>query len=179
MNHTKNIIGFFETISTDKRLNPSHISMYVSLFQFWSQNSFQNPFRIERIEIMRTSKIRSVATYHKCIKELHLSGYIVYSPSYDPYRGSLVEISDFREKKDFRRESFHKKLSVSSSTLFSAPKFNEVELYFNERDLTSAKADEFYSFYESQDWKLYNKRPMTSWQAAARNWISKGKRIGA
>lgn len=179
MRHTKNIIGFFEEIIGDKRLNPSHISLYVSLFQCWSLNSYHSPFRIERIAIMRAGRIRSLATYHKCIRELHSTGYINYSPSYDPYKGSLVEINDFRENKDFRRESFHKKLSLSISTLFSAPKFNEVELYFNERDLPSTEADEFYSFYESQHWKLYNKRPMTSWKAAARNWISKSKRIGS
>lgn len=153
--------------------------MYVSLFQFWSQNSFQNPFRIERIEIMRTSKIRSVASYHKCIKELHLAGYIVYSPSYDPYRGSLVEISDYNKKTDFQTELYHKKILLQKDVLSSTPNFNEVELYFNERDLSSGEADEFYSFYEAQHWKLYNKRPMTSWRAAARSWISKNKKIDA
>lgn len=46
---------------------------------------------------MGLGKIRSLGTYHRCIKELHLAGFILYSPSYDPYTGSLVEIIDFDE----------------------------------------------------------------------------------
>ena len=95
MNQTKNIIDFFERIIKDDRLLPSHISMYVSLFQLWSVNSFRNPFRINREDVMKVSKIKSLATYHKCIRELHQSGFIVYSPSYNAYRGSLIEMTDF------------------------------------------------------------------------------------
>ena len=44
---------------------------------------------------MHVCKISSNATNHKCIKELHEYGYLKYSPSYNPYKGSLVFLFDF------------------------------------------------------------------------------------
>jgi len=46
---------------------------------------------------MRISKIRSKATYHKCLKNLHSSGYIDYQPSYNPFQGSQVVMMEFTE----------------------------------------------------------------------------------
>ncbi|MEN2436482.1 hypothetical protein AAH994_13780 [Weeksellaceae bacterium A-14] len=169
----KNIIRFFERIVQDEHLLPSHISMYVSLFQFWSLAHYKNPFRISREAIMESSKIRSLATYHKCIKELHHAGFIIYTPSYDPYRGSLVEMIDTKHIERTSNKTYRgKKLQERKESCFSAPNFFDVELYFNERDQLSEEATRFYSFYESRNWSLYNSRSMTSWEAAARNWIS-------
>ncbi|WP_449400695.1 hypothetical protein [Chryseobacterium wanjuense] len=122
-------------------------------------------------------KVKSLGTYHKCIKELHLAGFIMYSPSYDPYIGSLVDIVDFEESGISVHKAFpEQELLLPKENSFSAPEFHEVELYFNERDLPSALAYTFYSFYDSQGWKLSDRKLMNSWQAAARNWISKGKK---
>lgn len=177
MNQTKDIINFFAHVIKDRRLYPSHISIYVALFQCWSMNRYQSPFRICRAEVMELGKVRSLGTYHRCIKELHLAGFIIYSPSYDPYNGSFVEIVDFDESETSINKVFREQtLSVQKENLFSAPKFHEVKLYFNERDLPSAQAHEFYSFYDSQGWKLSDEKLMNSWQAAARTWISKEKK---
>jgi hypothetical protein len=83
---------FFAAVSDDRRLNISHLCIYIALFQYWNKNHFQNPFRIKRADIMHLSKIKAKTTYHKCIKELHAAGYIKYKPSYDPL-GSLVYIN--------------------------------------------------------------------------------------
>lgn len=177
MDHNKNMMGFFECLIKDDRLLPSHISMYVSLFQFWSLNHFQNPFRICREIVMESSKIRSLATYHKCIRELHQAGFIIYSPSYNSFKGSLIEMMDTEYLKDYGGMIFQvKKIAKHKENCFSIPKFYEVELYFNERDLPSKEATQFYSFYQSKNWSLNNKKLMTSWQAAARNWISNLKK---
>jgi hypothetical protein len=40
--------------------------------------------------LMGYSRIASVATYHKCIRELDEYGYIGYQPSYHPVNGSLI-----------------------------------------------------------------------------------------
>ncbi|PTT77172.1 hypothetical protein DD829_01035 [Chryseobacterium sp. HMWF035] len=177
MNQTKDIINFFGHVIKDNRLYPSHISVYVALFQCWSMNRFQSPFRICRKEVMELGKVRSLGTYHRCIKELHVAGFIIYSPSYDPYKGSLVEIIDFEESETSLNKGFREqKLSVQKESLFSAPTLYEVELYFNERDLPSADAHQFYTFYDSQSWKLSDGKLMNSWQAAARSWISKEKK---
>ena len=97
MNYIKHLTGFFEKIINDHTLNPTHISLYISLFQCWNTNRFQNPISITRDEVMRISKICSRATYHKCIRELHEKGYLVYQPSYNPFRGSLVYLLNFEE----------------------------------------------------------------------------------
>jgi hypothetical protein len=92
MNYIKHLTGFFDRVVSDHNLNPTHISLYISLFQFWNVNRFINPISITRDEMMRISKICSKATYHKCMKDLHARGYINYQPSYNPFKGSLVTI---------------------------------------------------------------------------------------
>lgn len=74
----------------DYELNPTHISLYLALFHSWNINRFENPISITRNEMMRISKIFSKATYHKCVNELHQKGYIIYEPSNNPFRGSLI-----------------------------------------------------------------------------------------
>jgi hypothetical protein len=97
MNYIKHLTGFFEKVTTDKTLNPTHISLYIALFQFWNCNRFKNPISINRDEVMRISKISSKATYHKCLKNLHSLGYINYEPSYNPFKGSHVFLFNFSD----------------------------------------------------------------------------------
>ncbi len=97
MNYIKHLTGFFEKVVIDKALNPTHISLYMALFQFWNCNRFKNPISINRDEVMRISKISSKATYHKCLKNLHSLGYINYEPSYNPFKGSHVILFNFSE----------------------------------------------------------------------------------
>lgn len=77
-------------ISNDDRLNPTHLSLFTGLFVHWQRSGFTSPFAITRKAMMAFSKIASIATYHKCIKELDAYGYIDYQPSYHPKRGSQV-----------------------------------------------------------------------------------------
>jgi hypothetical protein len=77
-------------IRGDERLLATHVSLFTALFVHWQRNWFINPFRVTRKELMAFSKIASIATYHKCIRELDEFGYIRYQPSYHPAKGSLV-----------------------------------------------------------------------------------------
>ena len=95
MNYIRHLTGFYEKIHEDSRLNPTHISLYLALFQFWNLNHFQNPISISRNEMMKLSKIAALGTYHKCIKDLQDFGYIEYLPSFNPYKGSLVNLHNF------------------------------------------------------------------------------------
>jgi hypothetical protein len=97
MNYIKHLTGFFEKVAIDKTLNPTHVSLYIALFQFWNCNRFKNPISINRDEVMRISKISSKATYHKCLKNLHGLGYINYEPSYNPFKGSHVILFNFSD----------------------------------------------------------------------------------
>jgi hypothetical protein len=98
MNYIKHLTGFFDKVIQDRYLNPTHISLYIALFQQWNINRFQNPISITRDEMMRISKIASKATYHKCIRELSDKGFLKYEPSFNPYRGSMVFLFNFSDE---------------------------------------------------------------------------------
>lgn len=90
MNYITHLRCFFRKVAADTALNPSHISLYMALFQQWNQQRFRNPLSVARDEVMALSKINSRVTYHKCIRELHRWGYLQYDPSFNHFRGSLV-----------------------------------------------------------------------------------------
>lgn len=81
-------------MSTDGRILASHVSLFTALFVFWQQRGYTSPFSINRKSLMIFSRIASVATYHKCIRELDNFGYIRYQPSYHPKQGSVVWLPD-------------------------------------------------------------------------------------
>jgi hypothetical protein len=78
------IKGFLQAITEDPRIGTSHISLYLVLFQCWIDGECKEPVLIQRSVVMKVAKISGVATYHKCIRELHDYGYIRYQPSYHP-----------------------------------------------------------------------------------------------
>ena len=91
---TKKILADYSSrirqIGQDSRMLASHVSLFTALFSCYQQNGFRNPFPITRKTVMGFSKIASIATYHKCMKDLDAYGYIKYHPSYHPGKGSLV-----------------------------------------------------------------------------------------
>ena len=115
MNYIKHLTGFFDRIIQDRDLNPTHISLYIALFQAWNVNRFKNPISITRDEMMRISKICSKATYHKCMRELNEKLYIKYEPSFNPYKGSMVILFDFSEdlKPVQKKNNNTKKISLN------------------------------------------------------------------
>ncbi len=100
MNYIRHLTGFFDRAAKDYRLNSTHISLYMAIFQMWNVNRFKNPISLTRSEAMELSKVGSQTTYHKCMKELHLYGYLRYDPSYHPLRGSWVYLFEFERIDD-------------------------------------------------------------------------------
>lgn len=135
MNYIKHLTGFFEKVATDKTLNPTHVSLYIALFQFWNCNRFRNPISINRDEVMRISKISSKATYHKCLKNLHSQSYISYEPSYNPFKGSHVIMFNFSE--DIKPELKGERKSKSEPLL--KPVFEQALNKSNTRKSTRAE----------------------------------------
>lgn len=178
MEQIEKSIVFFEQIFKDDNLNPSHISLYIALFQIWSTKRFQNPFRIYRQDVMKLSKIKSIATYHKCISELRDSGFIAYSPSYNSYHGTFVEIIDlnvfYSEKSS--NGPMVKKLIDEEHLVFKIPDYHEIKMYFAEKDQSETEAELFYSFYSNNNWTTHKRHPLKSWQSAARTWILQRKK---
>lgn len=100
MNFIKHFIEWMNFVAMDERLTPHHVSLYLALFQSWNLSHFRNPVSISRQQIMQVSRIGSVNTYSKCIKELDAWGYIRYEPSYNPLRGSKVHLFRFDNADD-------------------------------------------------------------------------------
>lgn len=97
MKPNKHLTGLFDRLIEDQTMHPTYISLYFSLFQYWNINRFQNPISITREEMMLISKIGSRATYHKCMRELNDKGYIKYDPTFNPFKGSSVQLFNFSE----------------------------------------------------------------------------------
>ena len=127
MNYIKQLAGFFDRVVDDDKLNPTHVSMYVALFQFWNACRFRNPISISRNELMKVSKISSKATYHKCMKELHNLGYLKYMPSYNPYKGSLVYLFNFETSAEQVPIPHRTKINTSSE-LAQEPYINNTNI---------------------------------------------------
>jgi len=95
VNYIKHLNAVFIQFSKDSRLNPTHISLYMALFQIWNNNRFTEEFYVNRDEVMSFSKIGSNTTYHRCIKELDSWKYLMYTPSHNPFRGSRIKMFNF------------------------------------------------------------------------------------
>ncbi|MCR8667482.1 hypothetical protein NO995_07310 [Aestuariibaculum sp. M13] len=95
MNYIKHMNAVFLLFSKDSRLNPTHISLYIALFQLWNTYHFPNEFFINRQEVMSLAKIGSKSTYHRSIKQLSHWNYFSYNPSKNKFKGSQIMMFHF------------------------------------------------------------------------------------
>ncbi|MBJ2173637.1 transcriptional regulator [Aureibaculum sp. A20] len=196
MNYIKLLTAAMECFVVDNRLNPTHVSMYIALFQYWNLNRFENPVSISRKEIMKLSKIGSLATYHKCIKNLHEWEYLEYLPSHNPFKGSLVNMFNLdtspvqaliHYRSDNEQALAHYRSDIEQALVRSKTYTNnkqykhkrqpqnleEVIQFFFKKENSKIEAQKFFNYYESNGWKVGGKTDMKDWQAAARNWMIK------
>lgn len=92
MEELQQLTHFINKVVSDNRLKPVHISLSLALCHTWIACRFQRSYRVSRNALMKTSRIRSRATYHKVIRELQGFGYLKYFPSYHPVKASEVEL---------------------------------------------------------------------------------------
>lgn len=85
------ITAFFQAAQQDERLTAVHLSLYFVLYRYYLEQG--NPITICRRILMVNSKIRSTATYHKCLSSLHEWGYISYKPTFHPALGSKINLN--------------------------------------------------------------------------------------
>lgn len=126
VNYIQHLAGFYELIAKDDRLTTAHVSLYMALFQFWNLNRFQNPISISRNEMMEISKIGSTNTYTKCLKELDKYGYIQYLPSFNPLKGSTVNLFDFNKGTDNSCDKGSSKATDKASERLVRPSINSI-----------------------------------------------------
>lgn len=91
-----------EAVKSDDRLNCYHISLYTALLYYGK--GIQNiPFHASRRKLMGFSRIKSGATYHKCLRELVSYGYLSYDPSFHPQLGSRIVLTGITADSDADR----------------------------------------------------------------------------
>jgi len=186
MNYIKHLNGVLDQFSKDNRLNPTHISLYIALFQFWNYNRFPNEFYINREEVMKFSKIGSNTTYHRCIKELSQWKYILYSPSHNPFKGSKVKLFNFStsDKQALYLDSTINEQALVSYININKHNINFIKLeaiakeklildFFKKEKYSELEAKKFFNHYQGIGWKVGGKTKMVDWQATARSWILK------
>lgn len=79
---------YFEELTSDDRLLPSHIGLVMALFYYHDPVSPVDFFHASRSRLMRFSRIKSITTYHKCLSELVEYSYLEYIPSWHPTNAS-------------------------------------------------------------------------------------------
>lgn len=190
MNYIKHLNAIFLQFSKDARLNPTHISLYMALFQFWNINRFPAVFYINREEIMQMAKIGSKATYHRCLKNLHDWKYILYLPSHNPYKGSQIKMLIFGTTDEQALNKFETRgeqalvsntninKQITNSIKFGGPK-NEIEVisFFKTKKWPATEALKFYNHYKSLGWHLSGKTKIKDWRALAEKWMIKSIEI--
>lgn len=80
---------FFKVVCSDPRIGVSHISLYCAIFHLM-QLQKSDPIHFMSDELMKVAKIAGLATFYKCLKDLHEQGYIRYIPSYNHRRKSMI-----------------------------------------------------------------------------------------
>ncbi len=197
VNYIRHLNAIMERFSEDDRLNPSHISLYMALFQMWNISHFRNPISISRDDTMKLSKIGSRTTYLKCMNELTTFGYIEYQPSHNPFKGSKVSLFNFWPTGSTNSEqalghSLSKKETSNGQALGSSinsskqikketektappPSFEEIFEFFKSQEIPKPEleAQKFFNYYRALDWKVAGRHPISDWQPLASNWILK------
>ena len=107
MDRLQELMTFMDGLASDIRLKPTHISLCIALCHAWVRSNFQNIFQVSRRKLMAASRIQSKATYHKVMKDLQAFGYLKYTPSYHPVKGSSVGlvIRDFERNQGVSKVS--------------------------------------------------------------------------
>ncbi|HEV7378472.1 MAG TPA: hypothetical protein VGN64_01655 [Dyadobacter sp.] len=76
----------------DPQLRSVHICLYAAI-AYHCTLSAVGFIQISRKTLMRSARIKSIATYHVCIRQLRELGYIDYRPSYHPLRASRIALA--------------------------------------------------------------------------------------
>ncbi len=187
MNYIKHLNAVFQQFSKDTRPNPTHISLYIALFQFWNINRFAKVFYINRQETMMMSKIGSKATYHRCLQDLNAWKYIIYFPSHNPYRSSQVKLlifctstgtttgktSGLVVEQALVSNINNNKHEININKRALPKNLKEVKIFFKEKKWPLREAEKFYNYYESINWKIGGKVKIKNWHFSAHNWILK------
>jgi hypothetical protein len=91
---------FLMQIHQAGNFNPYHISLYTAMLSCWQEQAYQIPFRVTRKKLMALSGIRSIATYHDCLRVLTNRNFILYEPSYSKRTASQITLQVLPDRFD-------------------------------------------------------------------------------
>jgi hypothetical protein len=81
---------FFATVDEHPQIGTSHVGLYAALYYLYLLNACQDPIMIRRHQVMELAKIRGIATFHKCMKDLCEARYLRYEGMKYPAKRSRV-----------------------------------------------------------------------------------------
>ncbi|MFB9843956.1 hypothetical protein [Mucilaginibacter ginsenosidivorans] len=82
---------FFHAIRRDPRIGLNHIGLFAILAAHWQDLGCPEFIHAFAHELMPLAKVSST-TYHRCIRDLHDFGYIVYEPTYKRNERSRISL---------------------------------------------------------------------------------------
>ncbi|MCK0191763.1 hypothetical protein [Arenibacter sp. F20364] len=193
MNYIKHLNAVFQQFSKDSRLNPSHVSLYMALFQYWNMNRFPKSFLVDREETMSFSKIGSRTTYHRCMTNLNDWKYIVYLPSHNRFKGSRIMMPIFGTTDEQVVDQHETSAGPAVVSYININKQNKTENklsresrpknelvvieFFKKSNWSPTEGIKFYNHYQGVGWKVGGISAIEDWQATARNWMLKAKEL--
>jgi hypothetical protein len=96
VNYIKHLSLAYQKIAeSGDKLSSTDIAIYNALFQVWNSCNFKDELSINRADIMALAKIGSNNTYLKSLNNLQIQGFIIYKPSHNPLKGSIVNLVNF------------------------------------------------------------------------------------
>jgi hypothetical protein len=119
--------------------NSTHISLYNALFLLWNNCGFDENLSINRNDVMNLSKIGSVNTYLKCLKDLDNHKIISYKPSHNPLKGSIINLFRFDTSSDIVINKYNTSTDTSSDTLYKLLNNKTIKLIKENIDLINSK----------------------------------------
>ncbi|MDZ7606850.1 MAG: hypothetical protein U5K79_14955 [Cyclobacteriaceae bacterium] len=98
MNYVRHLNAFLELVASRRPAQlPATSAPICPCSSSGTRASLPDKLSVCRSDVMEVCKIGSAHTYYKCMKELHEFGYLVYHPSNNPLRGSVVTLHDLGE----------------------------------------------------------------------------------
>lgn len=194
MNYIKLLNAAFEKFFFDDRLNPTHISLYMALFQEWNSSRFADEFYVNRRDLMRVAKIGSKSTYHRCVIDLDSWNYLSYFPSNNPYKGSKIKMSIVgtgdepitghynpileQLAEQYRPACGQVVVSTKNNTkqanTIKQPKGWQAAInFFIEKGFNADEGKKFFEYYETRDWQTSDGNEIRDWRALAKNWMDR------
>lgn len=95
VNYIVHLNAVLERFNNDERIKQGHITLYLAFFHKWNREFFKETLTVNRERIMERAKIKSKTTYHNYLKDLNEWEYLKYYPSYNPSRGSKINMFGF------------------------------------------------------------------------------------